>query len=94
MIDYETLYEKVRDVAFDTRRALSNTAAPGAFIDRAKNVLYNNMDAIESALRFATEAAKEIQLLEIELADAEREIDELTKKKTTQKNRKTEKADE
>lgn len=95
MIDYQELYEKIRDIAFSTRRALSNTAAPMGHVERAKNMLYNNMDAIEEALKFAAGAQKEIQLLEVELADAEREIDELSSKpKTTRKNKKAENSDE
>ena len=94
MVNYKELYEKVRDVAFSTRRALTNTAAPMSHVERAKNVLYNNMDAIEEALKFASEAQKEIQLLEVELADAEHEIDELSKPKTTQKTKKATKSDE
>ena len=82
---YKELYEKIRDVAFTTRRALANTAAPASHIERAKNVLYNNMDAIEDALKYASEAEKQIQLLEVELADAERELDEATKKTTKKK---------
>ena len=91
--NYQETYEKIRDIAFVTRRAIGNTAAPGGHIERAKNVLYNNMDAIEDALRFAASAAKQIEILEVELADAEREIDELTKK-TTQKKKAKATADE
>ena len=91
--NYQETYEKIRDIAFVTRRAIGNTAAPGGHIERAKNVLYNNMDAIEDALRFAASAAKQIEILEVELADAERDIDELTKK-TTQKKKAKATADE
>jgi len=94
MVNYQELYEKVRDVAFSTRRALANTVAPASHVERAKNVLYNNMDAIEAALKFAADAEKQIQVLEVELEDAEREIDELSKPKTTQKNKKAAKLDE
>lgn len=94
MVNYQELYEKIRDLAFSTRRALGNTAVPTPHIDRAKNILYNNMDAIEQGLKFAAEAEKEIKLLEVELADAEREIDELSKSKTTQKTKKAAKANE
>lgn len=80
-------------MAFATRRAIGNTAAHGGYIERAKNVLYNNMDAIEDALRYAASAAKQMEIMEVELADAEREIDELTKK-TTQKKKTKATADE
>jgi len=88
MVNYQELYEKIRDMAFATRRALTNSAAISGHIERAKNTLYNNMDAIEEALKFAAEADKQIKLLELELSDAERELDELTKQKTTPKPKK------
>ena len=88
MVNYQELYEKIRDVAFATRRAIANTAAPMGHVERAKNVLYNNMNQIEEALRFAADAQKQIQVLELELADAERELDEMSKPKTTQKTKK------
>ena len=91
-MDYKKLYEKIRDVAFNTRKGIENTAAPLRFVEQAKNVLYNNMDDIEAALKFASEAAKQIEVLELELADAERELDQ-AEKKTTQK-KKTRAADE
>ena len=87
-MNYSELYEKIRDLVFSTKRALSNSAVPGPHIERAKNVLYNNMEAIESALKYAVDAEKQIQVLEVELADAEREIDELSKPKTTPKAKK------
>lgn len=95
MAGYNDIYEKVRDTAFETRRGISNSSNPMSYVERAKNVLYNNMQAIEDGLKFAAGAEKQIQILELELADAEREIDELTKPKTTQKNKKAPaKADE
>ncbi len=94
MSDYQVLYEKIRDIAFNTRKGIANTAAPARFVEQAKNVLYNNMDGIEAALKFAAEAEKQIKVLEIELADAERELDEMTKAKTTQKSKKATKANE
>ena len=92
-MNYQELYEKIRDVAFTTRRAIANTAAPMSHVESAKNVLYNNIDAIEEALRYAVQAEKQITLLELELNDAEREIDELTKN-TTQKKKAAQKSDE
>lgn len=84
-MNYKELYEKIRDMAFTTRKGLANSAARGRLIEQAKNILYNNMDAIEGALAFAAEAVKQIQVLELELADAERELDELSKKTTHKK---------
>lgn len=93
-MEYQELYEKIRDVAFETRNAVANTAAPGRYVERAKNILYNNMDAIEDALKYAAEASKKIQILELELDDAERELDELTKKTTHKTSKKTPTSDE
>lgn len=83
--DYKELYEKIRDMAFAVRNGIANTAAPMRFVEQAKNVLYNNMDGIEAALKFAADAQDQIKVLELELSDAERELDELTKKTTTKK---------
>ena len=85
------LYEKIRDNSFNMRKAISNTAVHTPYIERMKNVLYNNLSEIEDALKYAAEAEKQIQVLELELADAERELDEATKK-TTQKKQRTAKA--
>lgn len=91
--DFKTIYEKVRDVAFNTRKGIANSATPLRFVEQAKNVLYNNMDEIEEALKYASEASDNIRILEVELSDAERELDELTKK-TTPKKKGSSKADE
>ena len=92
-MDYKQIYEKISDMAFTVRKGIANTAVPLRFVEQAKNVLYNNMDEIEAALKFAAEASKQIEVLELELADAERELDEATKK-TTQKKKTTVSADE
>lgn len=86
--DYKELYEKIRDMAFAVRNGIANTAVPMRFVEQAKNVLYNNMDGIEAALKFAADAQDQIKVLELELSDAERELDELTKKTTTKKKQK------
>ena len=82
---YTELYEKIRDMAFNTRRGIENTVNPRSFVEQAKNILYNNMDDIEAALKFASEASKKIAVLELELDDAERELDQLTKKTAPRK---------
>lgn len=81
-MDYKALYEKIRDMAFSVRNGIANTAVPLRFVEQAKNVLYNNMYDIEVALKFAAEAEEQIKVLEVELADAERELDEATKATT------------
>jgi len=88
------LYEKVRDNAFDMRRCMSNTTNHAPYIERMKNILFNNLDAIENALKYAADAEKQIKVLELELADAERELDEATKKTTHKKTKATADANE
>lgn len=91
---FKALYEEISETAFRTRRGIANTAAPMRFVETAKNVLYNNMDAIEEALKYAAEASQKIRVLEVELADAERELDEALSKKTTPKKKAAKAADE
>lgn len=88
------LYEKIRDNSFNMRKAISNTAVHAPYIERMKNVLYNNLSEIEDALKYASEAEKQIQVLEVELADAERELDEANKKTTQKKQRSAKAANE
>ena len=73
------LYEKIRDAAFEFRKALSNGIMVNRHIERIKNILYNNLDGIEEALKFAADAESKLKVCEVELADAERELDEKTK---------------
>lgn len=95
-MDMKALYEEIRSAAFTTRRAIANTAAPMSYVERMKNILYNRMDEIEDALKYAAEAADKIIVLETELDDAEREITEkeqiikeLSEKKTTKQKKST-----
>jgi len=94
-MDIKGLYQKISEQNFRLKRVLGNTNAPGATIEQTKNVLYNNAAAIEEALAYAADAEKKMHVLEVELADAERELDEkdklikeLSGKKTT-KSKKT-----
>ena len=87
-MDIKAIYGKISEQNFRLKRVLENSSAPGSTIEQTKNILYNNIDEIEAALKYAAEAEKKIQVLELELSDAEREIDELskpTKKATTKK---------
>lgn len=74
--DYKELYEKIRDMAFAVRNGIANTAVPMRFVEQAKNVLYNNMDGIEEALKFAMDAEKKIKVLEVEIESADAELQE------------------
>lgn len=86
-MNYKELYEKIRDKAFSMRKGIANSMNRVSLIEQMKNILYNNLDAIEEALKYAAYAEDQIKLLELELADAERELDE-AQKKTTQKTKK------
>ena len=87
--EIKSLYEKIRDNSFSMRRGMSNSVAHGPLVERMKNILYNNLPEIEEALKFAADAAQQIEVLEVELADAERELDEATKKTTQKKTKVT-----
>ena len=101
-MNIKELSEKINEQAFNLKRGLANTVNPGPFIEQTKNVLYNNLDAIKEALAFAADAEQQLKVLELELNDAERELDEkdqqikeLTAEKTTPKKKKAaETADE
>lgn len=47
--------------------------------ERMKNLLFNYKDDIFAALLSTQKLEEDVKLLELELADAERELDELTK---------------
>jgi len=93
-MEIKELYEKIRDNSFSMRKGMSNTTNHAPYIERMKNILYNNLAEIEEALKYAADAAKQISLLELELADAERELDELSKKTTQKKQKAAKSADE
>jgi len=90
-MERKELYEKIRSSSFGMRKGMSNTTNHAPLVEQMKNILYNNLADIEEALKFAAEAEEQIKVLELELADAERELDEALKK-TTQKNKKPAKA--
>lgn len=95
-MDIKALYEKISEQNFRLKRVLGNSVAPGSMIEQTKNILYNNINDIEVALKYASEASKKIEILELELNDAERELDELNKakKKTTAKKKPAEAVNE
>lgn len=92
-MDIKALSKKISEHAFAYRKAINNGARVSDQIAVTKNVLYNNFEEIEEALKYAAEAEAKIQLLELELNDAERELDEKEKelkaaeKKTTSKKK-------
>lgn len=93
-MDVKVLYEKISEQNFRLKRVLGNTSAPGGMIEQTKNVLYNNIDAIEEALKYASDAEKQIKVLELELSDAERELDEMKNKTIPKRKKATTEANE
>lgn len=73
-MDYVKLYEAVRDEAFAYRRAVGNVAFPAPYMERMKNTLFNHLDEIEAALKFASEAQKQIDVLTVEIESADAEL--------------------
>lgn len=93
-MDIKALYEKLSGQQFNLRRAIANTVNHTPHIEQTKNVLYNNFDEIVDALKYATDSEQKMKVLELELSDAERELDEkdaqikeLSGKKTTSKKK-------
>ena len=72
----DDLYTKVLDQNFALRRARDNGVSQGPIVEQTKNILLNNIDAIEEALKVACDSAAKIALLELELDDAEKELDD------------------
>jgi len=75
-MDIKGLYEKLSEQQFNMRRGIANSVNHAQFYDQTKNILLNNFDDIVEALKFATEAEAKMKVLELELNDAERELDE------------------
>ena len=88
-MEIKELYEKISNIAFATRRGVENTSTPNRYIEQAKNILYNNMDAIEEALKKAVKMEKDVAVLTLELDDAERELTEIKKAQETAAPKKT-----
>ena len=74
-MDIKALSTKISDHAFAFRKAMANGVMVNRQIEATKNILYNNFDEIEEALRYAAEAEGKIKLLDLELNDAELELD-------------------
>lgn len=79
-MDIKALSEKLSEHQFEHNAALNNGARISEQTAITKNILYNNFDAIVEALKYAADVEGKIKLLELELNDAERELDEKDKR--------------
>lgn len=78
-MDIKGLYTKLSEQQFNMRRGIANSVNHAAFYEQTKNVLLNNFDDIVEALKYAADAESKMKVLELELSDAERELDEKDK---------------
>jgi len=93
-MEIKELREKLEEQAFRLNKAKANGTMVNQETERMKNLLVNNCDTIVEILRKAEKMAEEIAVLNLELDDAERELDEAKKeqeaaaaKKTTAKKK-------
>lgn len=75
-VNVQELVKTISDHAFRLRRAKSNGTMIRQEQESMKNILMNNVDQILEALSVAAEADEKISLLEMELDDADKELDE------------------
>lgn len=74
MDNLKQLIQEVGDQAFRLRNAKANGIMVKQETERMKNVLLNNLDAIIEALRCAEEAGEQINILNVQLDDAEEDL--------------------
>ena len=75
-VNVQELVKTISDHAFRLRRAKNNGTMIRQEQESMKNILMNNVDQILEALSVAAEADEKISLLEMELDDADKELDE------------------
>lgn len=92
-MEIKELKEKLEEQAFKLNKAKANGMMVAQETERMRNLLVNSYDEIINGLERADRLEREVSVLNMELADAERELDELTKK-TTPKKKAEPKADE
>ena len=90
-MEIKEMREKVSEQAFKLKKARANGTMVMQETERMKNLLVNNRDAIIDALTRVEKLEQEVAVLNMELDDAERELDEAKKytsaKKTTAKKK-------
>lgn len=90
-MEIKELREKLSEQAFKLKKARANGTMVMQETERMKNLLVNNCDAIVEALTRVEKLEQEVAVLNMELDDAERELDEAKKdtpvKKTTVKKK-------
>lgn len=75
-MDIKKLNGEISNAKYNYQKALSDGFTITRSRESLRNVLENSLDEILEALAFAENAEEKTQLLEVELADAERELDE------------------
>lgn len=73
-MEINALYDEIRDQAFRLHRAIGNVANSRPYVEQTKNILYNRLNEIEEALKFAAEAEKQIKVLTVEIESADDEL--------------------
>ena len=89
-MEIKELREKLEAQAFRLKKAQASGAMVNQETERMKNVLVNNFEAIIDVISKAEKMEQEIAILNMELDDAERELDDAKKepvKKTTAKKK-------
>lgn len=90
-MEIKELREKLSEQAFKLKKARANGTMVMQETERMKNLLVNNCDAIIDVLTRVEKLEQEVAVLNMELDDAERELDEAKKdtsvKKTTAKKK-------
>ena len=70
------LNKKITDQAFMLEKAKANGVMVNQEVERTKNILFNNMNGIIEALKYAQDAEKKINLLTVEIDSADAELQE------------------
>lgn len=78
-METKELIEKLNEQEFKLKKARANGVMVMQETERMKNLLVNNCDAIIDVLTRAEKLEQEVAVLNMELDDAERELDEAKK---------------
>lgn len=92
-MEIKELKAKLEEQAFRLNKAKSNGTMVNQETERMKNLIINNYEAIVDALAKAEKLEREVSILNIELDDAERELDEMKQGAGTKKTTAKKKAD-